>query len=144
MNIEIVINFFKEIGLYNEEYFIKIKNNTIIFNKPYEEIKDFVGCYPIYDDSKIVNFKLILPKIRNIYDILIYIHEYAHVLFIDDELEIFPNIMEGMFINKYILDSKLCNDMMIHTLQEINNSKSEAHIVGKRIKLLYIKQNLNK
>lgn len=144
MNIEIVINFFKEMSLYNEQYFIRINKNTIIYDKPYREIKDFVGCYPIYDNEKIVNFKLILPKIKSIYDILIYIHEYAHALFIEDESEIFSNIMEGIFINKYILDNKLCNETMIHTLKEIEDSNSEDHIIGKHVKLFYIRQNLNK
>ena len=39
-------------NLYDAEYFEKIKNNTRVYNKTYEEIKDFVGCYPIYDDNK--------------------------------------------------------------------------------------------
>lgn len=145
MDIKIVIDFFKEMELYNEEFFNEINKNTTIYDKPYEEIKDFIGCYPIYNNKdKLVNFKLILPKINSIYDILIYIHEYTHALFIDDDSQIFPNIMEGIFINKYILDNKLHNDIIWHTLNEIKNSNSDDHIIGKRIKLFYISKNLDK
>ena len=131
---EEVIIFFKYMQLYNEEYFNKIKENTKVINKPYEEIKDFVGCFKINND-----FRLILPKLESIDDILIYIHEYTHALFLDDETEIFPNLMEAIYINNFIDDKTIKKDLLNKTKDELNNSTSKNHIIGKKVKIYSIK-----
>ena len=128
-----VVSFFKSMGFYNEEYFNILKNNSKIINMPYEEIKDLVGCYLTNDGCK-----LILPKINNIFDVLIWIHEYSHALFPEDELEFFPNIMEAIFINNYIKDNKVKEELINKTKYEISVSESISHISGKKVKLILI------
>lgn len=125
-----IINFFKKMNLYDEKIFANIKRNTKVIDKPYEEIMDFVGCFK-KDDT----FKLVLPTIKNIKDELIYIHEYTHIL-LNDESEIYPNIMEAIYINNYLLKEK--EEMIKTTYAEIENSDSIDHIIGKKVKLLFI------
>lgn len=129
-----VIEFFKYMNLYNEDIFSKLEENTKIIDKPYNEIFDLVGCYKVNDSCK-----LILPKIYTIYDVLIWIHEYSHALFLEDELEIFPNIMEAYFLNKFIDNIELKKDIVNNTNEIIKNSESYNHIIGNKIKLHLIK-----
>ena len=141
MNLKAVIDFFKKQNLYNEQYFKKIEANTKIYDRSYEEIKELVGCFPIYDnENNIIDVKLILPKIKNIYDVLIYVHEYTHALFIEDENEIFPNIMEAIFINKYC-DEQTKAEIIEKTKTEILKETDENHIVGKKVKIMSIKKS---
>ena len=129
-----IIHFFSKMGFYDKEYFEIIKRNTTIVNEDYEKIIDLVGFYP-----KI--FKLVLPKIKNYRDILIWIHEYAHALFPDDTDEIFPNLMEAYFINMFIDDKNIVNRLIEKTKEEINNSSDLDHIIAKKIKLNTITRN---
>ena len=129
-----VIDFFKEIGFYNKEYFELIKNSTTIVDEEYENIIDLVGFYPNI-------FKLILPKIKSYRDILIWIHEYTHALFPDDSDEIFPNLMEAYYINMYIKDKKIVNKLINKTKNEIDKSNDLEHTIAKKIKLNTITMN---
>lgn len=124
-----VIDFFKEMHLYNETLFQMLKDNTKVIDKPYDEIKDFVGCFLVND-----NIKLVLPKIRSDIDILIYIHEYTHALFIEDRDEIFPNIMEAIYVNKYFREDQK-GEFINRTRSIICTSESEKHIIGNEVKL---------
>ena len=124
---EQVISFFKEMGFYNEEYFKLINKKTLVINKDYEEIKEFVGFYP-------ENFKLILPKIKSNRDILIWIHEYSHALFPNDNDELFPNIMESIYINNYV-SKKEKEELKNKVLDEISHSNSNKHTLAKKMKL---------
>lgn len=128
-----VINFFKSMSLYNKDYFDYLKANTKVIDMPYSSIKDFVGCFVIGNECK-----LILPKINSIYDELIYVHEYTHALFLDDEKEIFPNLMEALYINKYVKDGNLKNEIIKSIYKEIKDSSDENHIIGKKFKLINI------
>ena len=129
-----VIRFFNKMGFYNKEYFKLIENNTTIVDEEYENISDLVGFYPNI-------FKLILPKIKSYRDILIWIHEYTHALFPDDNDEIFPNLMEAYFINMYIDDKKIVNKLIDKTKTEIDNSSDFEHTIAKKIKLDTITKN---
>lgn len=130
-----IIEFFKNMDLYDETYFNYLKENTKVINMPYRDIIDFVGCFKIDD----YHCRLILPKINSFRDELIYVHEYSHALFLDDELEIFPNIMEAYYINYYLDDINSKKDIIKELKKELNISVSNNHIVGKKIKLLNIK-----
>ena len=125
-----IIEFFKQMNLYDEKVFENIKKNTKIIDKPYEEIMDFVGCFKRED-----SVKLILPTIKSIKDELIYVHEYTHIL-LDDESEIFPNIMEAIYTNYYLKNEK--KNVIDMTYNEIENSDSIDHIIGKKVKLMFI------
>ncbi len=129
---EYVLKFFKESGFYNKEYFNKLSKNTIIIDKNYEDIVDFVGFYPD-------NFKIVLPKIKTISDVLIWIHEYSHALFPEDSSEIFPNLMEAKFINMYIDDKEIINELINKFQSIIDNSSCMEHVIANKIKINAIK-----
>ena len=119
--------FFKKMGFYNKDYFNKIKSRTLIIDDNYENIKEFVGFYP-------ENFKLVLPKIKNTRDILIWIHEYSHALFPEDSSELFPNIMESIYINNYVNEEEKV-ELKDYIINELANSNSMSHTISKKIKL---------
>ena len=129
-----VVDFFKKMGFYNSEYFKQISENTLVVDKDYEEIIDFIGFYP---DT----FKLILPKIKTYRDVLIWVHEYSHALFPDDEDEIFPNLMEDQFINMYIDDKEIIKELLDDNKRQITKSIDLNHTVAKKIKLDTINMN---
>lgn len=114
-------------GFYNKDYFNKIKSRTLVIDNDYENIKDFVGFYPD-------NFKLVLPKIKNTRDILIWIHEYSHALFPEDSSELFPNIMELIYINNYVNEEEKV-ELKDYIINELANSNSMSHTISKKIKL---------
>ena len=119
--------FFKKMGFYNKDYFNKIKSRTLVIDNDYENIKEFVGFYPD-------NFKLVLPKIKNTRDILIWIHEYSHALFPEDTSELFPNIMESIYINNYVNEEEKV-ELKDYIINELDSSDSMSHTISKKIKL---------
>lgn len=140
LNYNTIIDFFNSIGLYNEEYFNLIKKNTVIIEGDYDKIKDFIGLY-IKDD--LTNFKLYLPPLKGSNNLLIYIHEYTNALFPEDDEEIFPNIVESIFLTEYLMHDKYIKENIEKTKTEIVNSDSEKHTIGKKIKLLCLKEGLH-
>ena len=133
---EEVIKFFKSLNIYNEDTFNYIQENTKIIDGPKDEVINYIGIY-----NKDDNLKLVLPKINDVYDILIYIHEYSHILF-NTEDEIIPNIMESVYVNNFIEDEKLKQQIINNTEREIDHQADENHRVSKKIKLLIIKKNV--
>lgn len=137
-----VIDFFKSMDLYDENYFNYINKRSKIFNLPYSEIKDFVGCYPIVKNNKIIGFNIVLPKLNTIFDVLIYIHEYSHALDIEDECEIFPNLMEAIFLVEYLKDDDLIKQQIKNIRIELSDNQSEKHRIGKKLKLNKLKSEI--
>lgn len=133
-----IIQFFKSMNLYDQKYFEQIQNKTTIYNKSYEEIRDFVGCYLIYQNNEIIDFKLILPNIKSIEDELIYVHEYSHALFLEDKSEIFPNIMEAYFINLYVTDLELKKKILDNIKIQLKKEEDINHKIGVKVKLCNI------
>ena len=123
-----VILFYRRIGLYNETLFKKIKDSTILIGR-YDP--DFCGIF-LKDDG---TYRVVLPMINSVFDELVWVHEYAHAMILDIEDEVFPNIMESMFINMFVDDKTPFIDK---TQEEIQRSKSEKHTLAKRIKLSII------
>jgi hypothetical protein len=142
LNYNTIIDFFQSIGLYNKEYFETIKKKTVVLNDDYEKIKDFIGFYPKYDNGNLIDYKLYLPPLNGLDNILIYIYEYTHALFPEDEEEIFPNIVESMFLKDYLVHPKYIKLNIEKTTEEIKHSDSEKHIIGKKIKLICLKEGL--
>ena len=124
---ERVIEFYKKMGLYNKELFDKFKQNTLLIDN-YD--REFCGVF-IKDDG---SFKIVLPKISSVFDELVWVHEYAHAMYLDID-EVFPNIMESYFINMFVEDKE---EIINRTKEEIKCSDSEEHTLAKRIKLLNI------
>lgn len=76
-----------------------------------DELKnlDLFGCFLIIKDDKIVDFKVLVPKIKNLKSMLINIHEYTHATLIYrhiydnqelDESETLPKNNEKIYLNK--------------------------------------------
>ena len=125
-----IIDFFKEIDFYDKNLFDEIKKNTLVVDKDYEEIREFVGVYKKDDNT----YKLILPKIKSIYDELIWVHEYSHIIF-KTEGEIFPNVMEAYYVNRYVKDINVKLNIIEKTDKEIRLSDSIIHTSAKKIKI---------
>ena len=81
MKEERVIDFYKKMGMFNEKLFNQMKDNALLIDSNLENSSSFYGIYIKIDGS----FRAILPKINNIYDELVWVHEYAHVLFVDED-----------------------------------------------------------
>ena len=129
---EDIVRFFENEGFYNEVYFKIMEKKTIIINKNYEDIVELIGVVQNEDGT---DFRIYLPKITCFKDFLIHVHEYSHSLFLDDDDELFPNIMELYFIKKYVKNIKILNDIIYHTINEINNSIDDKHTIAKKVKL---------
>ena len=130
-----VIDFYKKKGLYNKKLFNNFKKCSLLIDNRGSFSYEFFGVY-VQDDGRI---KMILPKIKNIYDELIWVHEYAHAIFVNyfsDSDEIFPNIMESEFINMYVQDKE---EIIKSVIESINSSDSIEHTLGMKIKLSNIK-----
>ena len=76
--------FFKAEQLYSEEFFDFIKNKVHVI--PSNTSVDWYGCFPILDNNKIKDIRLLVPQIVNDRTLLINIHEYYHALELFNEL----------------------------------------------------------
>jgi len=79
-----VKDFFKEEGIYSEEFFDFLKNKVKVI--PSGILKSWYGCFPIIENDKITDIKLLVPEMETKTDILINIHEYAHAHELFNEL----------------------------------------------------------
>ncbi len=130
-----IINFFKYIGIYDEEYFQELQKNTYFIDGEYEEICEFIGCFIKNDDE----YRIMLPIMKTDFEVLIGIHEYTHMLFLDDNSEIFPNLMEAIYINNFIDDISIKKQMFNMTKEQLDRAVDQNHIIGKKVKINSIK-----
>jgi hypothetical protein len=108
---EQVIEFFKEQGLYDENFFIYIKDKVKVL--PYDVSLSWFGCFPILKDNIIVDLRLSVPEIVTEQNLLVNIHEYYHAYELYNELGSIwiPNIEErekaaSDFEKSYLLSRK--------------------------------------
>ena len=73
------------------------------------------------------------------FEVLIGIHEYTHMLFLDDNSEIFPNLMEAIYINNFIDDISIKKQMFNMTKEQLDRAVDQNHIIGKKVKINSIK-----
>ena len=111
MVMEQVINFFKEQGIYDESFFMYIKDKVKVL--PFDISLAWFGCFPIVKDNIIVDIRVAVPKIVTEQNLLVNIHEFYHAYEIYNELgqEYIPNIEErekraSLFEETYILSKK--------------------------------------
>ena len=133
MNEGRIIEFYKKIGLYDEILFNDIKEKRTII-KGNEKNAIFYGVY--YDEKG--NYAVIVPKINNIFDELVWIHEYAHVICFkkfNDTSEYIPTIMEAYFINMFVENKEY---IINKTITDIERSTNEEHTLAKKLKLSII------
>ena len=138
-NYNCIIDFYKSIDLYNEEYFNLIKEKTVVLKGNYDKIKDFIGFYPKFENGELKDFKLCLPELVGLDNILIYIHEYCHALFPDDTREIFPNIIEAQFIKEYLNIPEKTRQIIRKTKKQIAQTDSFEHKIGGIVKIKCLK-----
>ena len=127
-----IVDFFKYVDVYDEELFKEIQSKTKVLNLEGEDVYTYVGIFNNND-----SYRLILPKLTSFKDVLIYIHEYSHIIFNTKE-KIIPNIMESLFINNFIKDEKIKNELIKNTENELDTTLSDKHYTGKIIKLLFL------
>lgn len=125
MNYICMVDFFKTIGLYNEEIFNYLNNHTEIV--PNDEVA-------IIQENG--NIKLLLPEMIGIDNILIYIYMYTKALFMDDEEDIYPNLVQAMFLKEYLKINKITERCKHELEEEIKNQKT--YKIGKIVKLNYL------
>ena len=125
MNYMCVVDFFQTIGLYNKEIFNYLNNHTEIVPKDKIDIFQENG-----------EIKLLLPEIKGIDNILVYIYMYTKALFIDDEEDIYPNLVQAMFLKEYLKIDKITERCKRETEEEIKNQKT--YKIGKIVKLNYL------
>jgi len=125
MNYMCVVDFFQTIGLYNKEIFNYLNNHTEIVPKDKIDI--------IQENGEI---KLLLPEIKGIDNILVYIYMYTKALFMDDEEDIYPNLAQAIFLKEYLKIDKITEKYKKETEEEIKNQKT--YKIGKIVKLNYL------
>lgn len=125
MNYRCMVDFFKSIDLYHEEIFNYLNNHTEIV--PIDKIDI------IQENGEI---KLLLPEMIGIDNILIYIYMYTKALFIDDDEDIYPNLVQAIFLKEYLKIDKITERYKIKTEEEIKNQKT--YKIGKIVKLNYL------
>lgn len=137
VNYNCIIDFFKSIGFYNEKYFELMKQNTIILKN--DELENKAGFFPIYNNDELIDFNLYLPELVGLDNILIYIHEYGHALFPDDKSDIFPNILEVLFMKNYLNIPKKTDEIINRNIIDMEKSKSKIYKKEQNIKIEYLK-----
>lgn len=129
-----VIEFYKRIGFYNERLYKMMIDNKHLVDSYGSDKSSFYGIY-VNDKG---NITVVLPKITNCLDEIVWVHEYAHLLFDHDYLngdETLPSIMEALFINMYVRDKE---EIIKLTKKEIKNSKCLEHTKAKELKISLI------
>ena len=125
MNYICMVDFFKSINLYNEEIFNYLNNHTEIVPNDKIDIVKEKG-----------EIKLLLPEMIGIDNILIYIYMYTKALFTEDEEDIYPNLVQAMFLKEYLKIDKITENYKKETEEEIKNQKT--YKIGKIVKLNYL------
>lgn len=74
------VNFLKQHNLYDEEIFDFYWNNSFMFDYLDDELREFIGCYFIFDNSKhLKKIMICIPFASDDKTVLINVHEYVHV-----------------------------------------------------------------
>jgi len=77
-------DFFKSVGLYNEEFFDYMKGKVTII--PSGSSLEWASCFPKIENEILKDIHIIVPKIKTEKDLLVNIHEYTHARELYDEL----------------------------------------------------------
>lgn len=105
------INFFQNLGLYDEQAFNYLRKNSILFDYIDEDQRDMIGYYYFFNNErKLSQINLYVPFINNEKTLLINIHEYTHGLMLYKYLgkkykqpnycEVLPILLEKIYIEE--------------------------------------------
>lgn len=139
MDINRLVDFLKSENLYDDDIFTYYVNNMKFVDDP----NILNGCfYGMFIDEKfgeLLSFKGIVPKICNLFTLLINIHEYMHAILLFKNLglpfteslddEVLPIAFERLYVEKYALDDE---KTVFESYQKnlIANCKGEKHLRG--------------
>jgi len=137
---ELVYEFFNNQNL-NTNSLNEVRKKTTLY--PCCDL-DIIGVYPKINKDILVDYRVRAPKINNIYDSLIYIHETIHGLiletnlnmeFKDDEYEeLLPMVYEDKFI-EYLLVNKIYDVKNIYDeyiITKYNDKDSDERYIKAR------------
>lgn len=150
------IKFLKENGLYNQELLNYIRNRTMHIDYKDNELKEFIGCYPIIENNTIKDIRLCVPELADDISVAINIHEYIHLekmykylnkeYYFNDDEEVLPVFYELLFLtgnnrketDEYIdfLREYICennNKEYVYALQVWDNSQDIVKRLLRRI-----------
>ena len=107
-----VIEFFKNQGIYNEDFFNYIDKKVKVL--PSDTPLVWFGCFPMLDEeNRIIDIRLSVPEIITEQNLLVNLHEYYHAYELYNELGMVynPRIEEreanaSNFEQTYILSKK--------------------------------------
>lgn len=136
---EIIFEFFNQHNLNIN----KIKDKIITY--PCCDL-DIIGVYPKIENNILVDYKIRVPKIDNLYNALINIHEIIHGLILENNLnmtykdneyeEVLPMLYEDIFVD-YLVNNKQYNIRYIYneyTIAKSNDdSLDERYIKARRV-----------
>lgn len=105
------INFFKNIGLYDENAFNYLRENSILFDYKDEDQRNMTGYhYYLNKERNLSKINLFVPFIDSEKTLLINIHEYTHGLMLYNYLgkkykhpkysEVLPILLEKIYIEE--------------------------------------------
>lgn len=109
INENIVFDFFEKLGLNTCNLENVLKKQSFY---P-ENAIDFFGTLPKVENNFLTNYKIIVPKIKNLYTALIFIHETIHGVILENRLnkpydeslqEVLPMFFEDLFI-EYLINN---------------------------------------
>ena len=138
----IVINFFKEHNLYNEEMFEYLSKNTIHYDYRVVEDRIFTGCGPCVDKKNGILTKVFVtvPFVIDDITMLINIHEYTHAIeyyskigkkFKKDEyVEVLPMMFELIYIREHYSKELLDYENFLNNCISRNNIE---YIIGTKM-----------
>lgn len=81
---EKIKDFFKEQGIYNENFFEYIKTRVHVV--PEDTPLEWFGCFPILEDGIIKDIRVLVPKIVTEKNFLVNLHEFYHAYELYNEL----------------------------------------------------------
>lgn len=133
---ESLINFYKEINLYDELYFKEIDKRTKKI--PHSLVGyDFYGVFPkINKDGLLYDFIICVPEIDDLDTFLVNVHEFAHGLVLLKSLnkvfktnymdELFPKSLERIYLNNHEND-EVIKKYNKRDLEKYERTTSIAH-----------------
>lgn len=133
------ITFFQKHNLYSEDAFRYLRENSTLFDYRDEDNRDFIGCYCVNDDRKMLKeIMLIVPFFDSRVTVSINIHEYIHGLIAYNKLnkkykigidcEVLPMLYEKI----YFLEHP-CRELEEHekkTKEIIFNANIQRYIIA--------------
>jgi hypothetical protein len=133
-------NFFVYVDLYDNNQFERIKNKS-----RYYSIKEYdngfippIGCYPNIENNRIVDYKVSIPYVEDIFTGIINVHELIHSIILDSRInnafdefclnESVPMFYEKLFIYSF-KDAKLLKKYKYY-LSKLSLNFEVTHLNG--------------